>query len=910
MTIICKYLLTVDFIFNGCFYSLAQAPIQLSVQTIEFTNPNELVVPTKKDAAKIGSALKIGLKNWNDFLDQETKGYKIVTGWVDPIMNTVDETVSAINPIASIPLKYGNKVREWINKNNEEDVNNFKRMRDFQVSSSFETAGKQIVEKCGGDKTCAETIYKRLESDPELLAQMKDGGDLGAYDEAKTRTFVKIATEKAMESFEGTATAVHDIGKILSETKTALNDKLVKINNDQKKVIQNTGKILAVQQEHTIALQNLQNTLNENFQAINNGIGNITALQQKNLFISGAILDGVVEIDSKITDLSASFAEMRAEQRVDKIKQIFENSPISKRIEELKNPNSAIASTLTQKERLDLLLDLEVIKKKQDIVNTCNIISEWGSVGKEALSVFCKNCPPVVGDGVNLGLAITDIVGNITTGNPAKAAMTALGIFRKPEPSAELQMLQQISRQLNIFEANMNKQFQEVHKHLLAIEEDLTKRLNIIDFKIDQISNEVFQMRADILKGLNRLEYKTDYVINQNECIKELILEIAQTQKVCNKPVTEFKKRIAEGTMNSFEQLNIFFRNWSCRGCVEALNNAFNSGLKNFPSFRYAQCNADGQDNKSRPDAIYSFLFQLFGANQANDVLVNSLLYIPDNIRVVDSLVNSLKGNLGTSPLKLVEEDRFYRNYKAVIAYADYLLTMFSFIELYDNENLMSPEQLRRDPAFTVARTQKMISMLDETLDLINRTIFQQSLMTGNGLFLKLDKMLSEGTQKVTTGDVNFSLSDAFKYNPFLRKNYSSYILNKDIGFRQLSAMAKSKDVKEISRHMVFKGYDLLLVEDKKTTTFQTRLTNASNPAEPIFLFNAYSPIVGKDIDQQSYVQSLKFSYPSSIVELLSKRNLIIDKLAEMHLISSPGLDKPGSELSRKDLELIILRFK
>src|SRR5690606_28361558 len=152
---------------------------------------------------------------------------------------------------------------------------------------------------------------------------------------------------------------------------------------------------------------------------------------------------------------------MKNEQKIAEIHEIFENSPINKKIKALENKNSTISLLLGEDKRQSVLENLKVVKKEQDIVKVTEIIGRVGAVGQEALSVFCqsRNCPPEIAKSINLGLALTDIVGNFTTGNWAKAGLTALGIFKEPRPGPELKMLNQISKQLEGLEANMNQGF-------------------------------------------------------------------------------------------------------------------------------------------------------------------------------------------------------------------------------------------------------------------------------------------------------------------------------------------------------------------------------------------------------------------------------------------------------------------
>ena len=305
-----------------------------------------------------------------------------------------------------------------------------------------------------------------------MQEQILEADALGAFDEAQIRSYMKNAQERSLNNYDGAVIEIDDmsstVNAAVSDVRATVVNGFNELNENQEHINKNTAQVIHYQQESIIALANLQEFVTD----IDFKVDNITELQQESLFISNAIYDGMVKIDNRIIALSESFEEIGNEIQLQRIHEVFENSPINKKIKALENKNSAISLALGEEKRETVLENLRVVKKEQDIVKTTQIISEVGAVGKEALSLFCQSreCPREIEKSINVGLALTDIVGNFATGNWAKASLTALGIFKEPQPGPELKMLNQISNQLKGLEANMNQGFKNVHEHLFAIE--------------------------------------------------------------------------------------------------------------------------------------------------------------------------------------------------------------------------------------------------------------------------------------------------------------------------------------------------------------------------------------------------------------------------------------------------------
>src|SRR5690606_32892076 len=204
--------------------------------------------------------------------------------------------------------------------------------------------------------------------------------------------YVKSALEKSLNNYDGAIIEIDNltatVNAAVSDVKATVANNFQELNENQLHIINTSAEIMHAQQENTIALANLQEIVTNNLEIIDTKVDNITTLQQQNLFVSNAIHDGMVKIDNRIIALSKSFAAMKNEQKIAEIHEIFENSPINKKIKALENKNSTISLLLGEDKRQSVLENLKVVKKEQDIVKVTEIIGRVGAVGQEALSVF------------------------------------------------------------------------------------------------------------------------------------------------------------------------------------------------------------------------------------------------------------------------------------------------------------------------------------------------------------------------------------------------------------------------------------------------------------------------------------------------------------------------------------------
>ena len=919
-------------------------PVHQSIPSLSFGLNGSAQIP-QAERERILKELVEALKrvNYETREASEPSFFDDVVDFGGSVLNKVTDKVIDVLPVAGVKgmLISGalSTLKDYaVDYISDDDHDTYIQTRDFSFRQEIEKGMAAGVIGCTGDIACIDRFANDLANDPDLQRQFEESGDLGIFDHAHTRALINASKDEAVAQYTGTVIKIDNLDikvtSLVSDVKNTMIAGFKQINNDQRTIIKGVATLIHIEQKQAIALQNIQVTLNENFKQIGIGIQNITELQQINLFISGVTLEAVGIIDQKvdvlnenitvvskqINNLTTAFVDMRIEQRNEKIKEIFNNSPLSLKINALLDVNSSISKLILnqedgEKKRRELIANFKALKTKEDVIIATKMINTWGNVAKEALSVFCNDCPEELSQGINAVMTASNIVGNIASGNFAGAIMNVLGIFKKPEPSPELKMLQQVSRQLNQLERNMNQQFQEVHKHLFAIEENLGTRMQIIDIKLDQLTQFVVESHIQVMEQLGGIDSKLNYVINQNECTKDLVLTLTQQggQDLCKTPVAEFKNRVFNAQVRNFQDLDNFFRGNFCQPCIKALFDASSVSLVDNVSFRYAQCNIEGINNKARPDKAYEFIFQNFIKEKTGDsIFVNSLLLMPADVTVAVGFPDSIRKMLIKSVLDLNGEDRNFRNHRIITAYVDYLLTMFTMIEFFDNNRLLTPAEISQNPGFSRERARKMILLLEDARDLINHSMFQQSVLAGNGMFAKLDQLIKNGSKVVpNTEGADFNMADIFLYNPYLSKNYAAYLVDKYIGLDRLKDMIDNNRLKKGKQRILINGVNILLFDDKDNKPeFLINLTNLSDPDKHIPLMQGFLPVIEGKIDEDMYRRNLEFVFPTAYLELQSMRERIIAKLAEMNLIVSPQLDANNAAFSRQDLQRLISASK
>lgn len=909
-----------------------EKPIYQSFQTITFIRPQQVIVLTEEERNDFIKRVSFTLKKHSDDFNDKSDPHGVRSIFKDKINPFVD----------LIPIPDGGvlgKLRDKWYEHREAANSPFKIEKQFQDSKSLTGYAAELRKKCDNNIDCITDEATKVVANPEI--QKRLGNDLlPVFDKAILKQLLIASASNDELNHEETMDKFSSLEAFSKEGFSMVLSGLEEVKEGQQKIYRNTAKIIHIQQEHTIALIEIQKTIDENQveirKRLEQGFGEVKELQVQNLFLTQMVLENtkamegqLIDLNEKVDDLGEAVNVVRQRQ----LKQIFDESPTKKKLELLKGEEGKEmfndpkkTPEENEKARRSMIQNTEKLIKKEQIVNVTKKVREWGTVGKEALNVLCKNCPSEISEGLDMAMAASDIVGGITSGNWSTAIMAGLSFFKKPEPGPEMKMLQQISQQLTSLESNMNDQFKDVHSHLFAMEDNIVSRLEIVDQKLDIISSQIEFTYTELSSQLSTIENKTNYIIRQNDCTQDLILNIVKNgaQDVCKIPVQEFKKRKAGGLIQSFSDLNAFFvGSLSCKECVEALRKISGPELENITAFRYSDCKTTSDQNKNRPEKLYEFTFNNLISNyqKSNPYDLFSILFVPDNVITASSIMDTInvlpdsikiKIKASFQNFKLVENDKFYRNYEAVLEFVDYTLTMMPFLELYDNGALLTYEKLSNTPSLSKERAKAIILLLDNMDALLDRTIFQQSLMTGMGSFKAVDSYVKNGKVSSSISDGSeVVLQNLFDYNPFFNKNFSTYFIDKNYGgVKGLRKVLASNTFTTSGTHKKINNDFKSTISKDNNGNLIVSVSTSSRYGNK-YIFSSYIPdLKGTDDDPLIYDQYLLYAIPSSLKELFNAKNQTNSLRSEMKFLLSGDIDKPNAKFTRKDLNVLIQESK
>ncbi|HRE52282.1 MAG TPA: hypothetical protein PK339_12725 [Flavitalea sp.] len=821
-----------------------------------------------------------------------------------------------------------NRAQDRSDKDYNESIQPFITERLFGQRSALGAYFYSIREACNSDIACIEEAAGLVSEDPRIVALLGQHPDL--IDQAKLKELIAATAANAEEQHEQTLEEFTNQQQLIAEMASSLYGQLGQIIGNQEAQARNIASIIQTQQEHTIALTQIMEAINENQeelrQRLEQGFGAITELQNYNIFLTELVLAHTWVIDKKIDAIDRRIDTVLIQLgeisedvniiRERQLSQIFNESPLLTKLRMLEGPEGR-EMIKDENERLAMIERMKVMIQQEQIIAVTKKVREWGIVSLEALNTFYPNCPPEIKRAVGIAITASDIIGSITSGNWSQAILSGLSLFRTPRPGPEMQMLQQITTQLTNLESNMNAQFRGVHEHLFAMEENLTARLEIIDQKLDIISQQILFTYTELSEQLLTADNKLSYVIQQNDCTEDLVLDIFRSNNIdiCEGPVRIFKERMAQGQINSLADLDKFFIGQQCKNCVEALFNSSNQNLLNSQVFRYSYCNTGSATNNNRPDNIYDFIFnRLLDDDIRNSPLgIFSILYLPTNVNTAASLIDSLRAlpdslkeriSSAYAQFAITDSDRHYRHYMAALEMVDYVLTMMPFLELYNDGGLLTSEQLAARPEITRERSRKIIAFLDNLSDLIDHTIFQQALMTGLSSFKAIDRALLTGDDTDISG---MNLTDLLRYNPLFNKNYSAYFLEKNHGgIKNLDRIVRRDPFRSAGKY--YQGnnsYELLIMRDEYGNQFLS--TNWSTALGKKTIFQNYIPgLTGGAADSLIYYNNLSSAIPRSIPALLSAKRRVNSLSSEMRFIISDALDRPDGPLTRSELSTML----
>lgn len=421
-------------------------------------------------------------------------------------------------------------------------------------------------------------------------------------------------------------------------------------------------------------------------------------------------------------------------------------------------------------EKQKLISELEELKTKETIISVSQTVQNYANASfgvLEASGVLKGKEARVVGKFVH-GLSIATGLAKVFAGDFTgfSSIISGLGgLFSKPKPSPEIQMMQQMCE-------IMNQRFDNIEKHLDRIET-----------KIDSLSSLVFNMYKNMVfsfqyinSQMERLNWKMD---NMNVKATAILYKDYQACKTLRDSWDKRKVKF-----ESYSDFKTYY-NANCQKCLEGLNDfTIGKNLSYFYMFSNERLKSEkfveievnhiyrptcdlfmSFYSESIERALYALMFPVIATNDANKPL-----YIISEIKDVKAL----------NADDVIEN---YYSYEMISEFSDLFLRFSSYFETAGRNSDFEPATLSEylsDNSVNGVSQDLLEARLIKLLNLSQFSIAQQSLLSGN---LMLDPIYST-LFGYSTNQNEFDLTiKVLNNNKLLASNFATYMINKSLCF-------------------------------------------------------------------------------------------------------------------------------
>lgn len=449
------------------------------------------------------------------------------------------------------------------------------------------------------------------------------------------------------------------------------------------------------------------------------------------------------------------------------------------------------------------------------------------------------------------------------------------GLFgKRKKEDPVLKALQQISTQLN-----------KIHK-------DMVSGFNHLDKKLDKLAELNVELYQNIVSAM---EQQTKF---QQKWFIHISNELAASRKnqelILRKQndILEFIKNESEkeiGILRDYEKDRIglhgnYFANYE--DYLQTYNNVtgFSSGLialnsivsniRNNNELSYFSIIADKiSDNPSLTYFEVTELYEpckilfdsFYEVNKWQKIAFNSLLLptykLNDNNQTYD-LVNNL-GELSNIH-KISKLDRTYLSPNSLATISHLYITYCHYFEIQKNTTTVEPGDynyyLELDDRSREIRVNEIIKKLESLLDLTNRGIAQQAVMSGHLLLFKIQNILYNGLYP----ELYDKVIGALRSNYILSHNFVKYLLHPKLD--STNKIEKYKNAFKANSVAILSGflnYEVSLDDNQK---LQIQLTSD---------FKTYLP-------NSKEILNNEMLYPSDLELLLATKQKLIQKKMDM----------------------------
>ncbi len=548
----------------------------------------------------------------------------------------------------------------------------------------------------------------------------------------------------------------------------------------------------------------------------------------------------------------------------------FDKSSLEKKIKQLENGD--MNKFIQKQNREALISELKELKNDQDIITTATTISQVTEVTSQAIEAFGilkgKDAEKANEALTILGGAAT-AVAQFYTGDYIGMVSSVISIFGsgKPKKSAEMQMLEQIYKKLEVMDQKLD--------YVIDVVES-------IDEKLIQIGTMIETLHKDMLKGFEASFDEFDKLNRQLEQINRLLYAEASKGFVNCGNLENY-----EFVLNEYDDLREFFQlntSGDCEKCFGAINEILGinilqlQGEKNgiLQPHPLLELQYNGDENAGILDDIYTPLRELMDFyinSNTRQMAYQDLLYPVNYVQDNSSLIGTLsylkrEGNknvidvLNASNLELGE----LLNANAVVIIGDLYMKYYPFFEA-DNGGASKFEPMEFErfvKSSNIGRVRNHKKRIGNMLNALDNSIIQQSLISGHGLEEALYVLLDRY-------DVNHSQSPnclkILNNNYFVQQNFAITRIHNDFSQRE-------------------SVYNLWINDDskRKLELFNNKISISKQENGKIsfeFTYQREKSIIINDIDWERILTGQKL-YPSVLVDLKTLKEKFLAMLVDI----------------------------
>jgi hypothetical protein len=552
--------------------------------------------------------------------------------------------------------------------------------------------------------------------------------------------------------------------------------------------LKTTQQYEEIKQEVSTKIQGFQKELDDKFKELGNNISDLITNQNIIYKTLDNIQERVKVNEKRIAVLEKEMLEVKNDINLLKVKQnehdkliaqnafqidilsgyTFQNLNTTQKISALEKGH--FDNIFKDEEKQKLLNELKDIKTKETIISVSSDIENYSKGiygGLVNAGVLKGKAAQNVGKLISVVSIVTGIA-QVYAGDISGLTSIVSGIgglFSKPTPSPEMQMLTQM------FEV-MNQRFDNIDRHLDRIE---TKLDTLTSITLSMYKSMVlsFQYTGN---QLERINWKLNIL---NTKATALLFRDYQACKTLKD--TWEKRNVSFSNYSDYQK----FYNQTCQKCLEGLND-FTIG-KNL-SYFFVSSNDQLKGEEFIASEIRDMyeptrdLFKLFYAQNINNAMY-SLMFPFTLTKDVNKPLYFISKIGELSPLDNKDVLENYFSYAMIDEFTNMIVTFGNYFQVAGNNVDFKPVDIKeylQNNAVNGINQDLLEKRLIKLLNITQYSISQQSLLAGNLLLDPIYSTLFSSSTNQTAIDLCIRV---LNNNKLLATNFGVYIINKNIDF-------------------------------------------------------------------------------------------------------------------------------